>query len=160
MDLWASWRLSAIQARWPSFLFTGRESGRAATGPRSFCSGSTDTRPAATCGRFRRGKLEAGEASEQCARRELEEEAGLRAAELQRLTSIYTTPGFTDEQIDIYVATGLSEGRAAPESTEFIETETLPVAEAFRLIEEGEIVDSKTICSLLWTRCFTGLMDE
>jgi ADP-ribose pyrophosphatase len=105
------------------------------------------------------GKLEAGEASELCARRELEEEAGLLAADLRRLTSIYTTPGFTDERIDIYAATGLSEGRAAPESTEFIETETLPVAEALRLVEQGEIVDSKTICSLLWARCFTDLMD-
>jgi ADP-ribose pyrophosphatase len=105
------------------------------------------------------GKLDTSEAPEVCARRELEEEAGLRATELQKLTSIYTTPGFTDEQIDIYAATGLSEGRAAPESTEFIETETLPVAEALRLIEEGEIADSKTICSLLWARCFTDLMD-
>lgn len=105
------------------------------------------------------GKLEAGEAPELCARRELEEEAGLRASELRKLTSIYTTPGFTDERIDIYAATGLSAGRAAPESTEFIETETLPVAEALRLVEKGEIADSKTICSLLWARRFTELMD-
>lgn len=104
------------------------------------------------------GKLDAGETPELCARRELEEEAGLRAAELVRLTSILTTPGFTDERIDIYAATGLSPGRAAPESTEYIEAETLPVAEALRLVKEGEIADSKTICSLLWARGFTDLL--
>lgn len=104
------------------------------------------------------GKLDAGEAPESCARRELEEEAGLRAAKLQKLTSIYTTPGFTDERIDIYAATGLSTGSAAPESGEFIETKTLPSTEALRLVEEGEIADSKTICSLLWASRFTDLL--
>lgn len=105
------------------------------------------------------GKLDTGESPEACARRELEEEAGLQAGELWPLTSILTTPGFTDERIDLYAATGLTPGRAAPESTEFIETETLPVAEALALVERGEISDSKTICTLLYASRFTALLD-
>ena len=106
------------------------------------------------------GKLEAGEPPEVCARRELEEEAGLLAAELVKLTSIYTTPGFTDERIVLYLGLGLSQGERAPESTEFIETETLPVLGALRLVEDGVITDSKTVCTLLFAARFAGLADR
>lgn len=106
------------------------------------------------------GKLEAGEPPEVCARRELEEEAGLLAAELVKLTSIYTTPGFTDERIVLYLGLGLSPGERALESTEFIETETLPVSEALRLVEDGVITDSKTVCTLLFATRFAGLADR
>lgn len=106
------------------------------------------------------GKLEAGEPPEECARRELEEEAGLLAAELVELTSIYTTPGFTDERIVLYLGLGLSAGERALESTEFIETETLPVSEALRLVEDGVITDSKTVCTLLFATRFAGLADR
>ncbi len=106
------------------------------------------------------GKLQAGEPPEVCARRELEEEAGLLAAELVELTSIYTTPGFTDERIVLYLGLGLSAGERALESTEFIETETLPVSEALRLVEDGVITDSKTVCTLLFATRFAGLADR
>ncbi len=103
------------------------------------------------------GKLDGGEGPEACAHRELEEEAGLCAASLHRLTSIFTTPGFTDERIDLYLATGLSAGVKAPEDSEFIETETVSVSRALRLVREGEIVDSKTVCTLLYSADFTDL---
>ena len=106
------------------------------------------------------GKLEAGEPPEVCARRELEEETGLLAAELVKLTSVYTTPGFTDERIGLYLGLGLSPGERALESTEFIETETLPVSEALRLVEDGVITDSKTVCTLLFATRFAGLADR
>ena len=96
------------------------------------------------------GKLEAGEEPLTCARRELEEEAGLRSSNLERLTAIHTTPGITDERIVIYRATGLSAGEAAPESAEYIEVVTVPAAEALRRVETGEITDSKTVCALLY----------
>ena len=103
------------------------------------------------------GKLDGDEGPEACALRELEEEAGLRAASLQRLTSIYTTPGFTDERIDLYVAMGLSSGLQAPEDSEFIETETVSVSRAIDLIRDGEIADSKTVCTLLYAAVFADL---
>ena len=103
------------------------------------------------------GKLDGAERPEACAHRELEEEAGLRAASLERLTSIFTTPGFIDERIELYLATGLSPGTKAPEETEFIETETMGVSRAVRLVRDGEIVDSKTVCTLLYAVDFTDL---
>ncbi len=103
------------------------------------------------------GKLDRGEGPEACAHRELEEEAGLRAASLQRLTSIFTTPGFTDERIDLYVATGLSSGVKAPEESEFIETETVSMSRAIGLIRDGEITDSKTMCALLYAVSFADV---
>jgi ADP-ribose pyrophosphatase len=84
----------------------------------------------------------------------------LLAAELVKLTSIYTTPGFTDERIVLYLGLGLSPGEQALESTEFIETETLPVSEALRLVEDGVITDSKTVCTLLFATRFAGLADR
>src|SRR5262245_51012159 len=68
------------------------------------------------------GTLDAGEAPERCAHRELREEAGVMAASLRHLTSIYTTPGFTDEIIHLYAATGLTTAKTAHEPDEFIET--------------------------------------
>ena len=60
------------------------------------------------------GRLDPGETPEACARRELEEETGMRARTLERLTTIYTTPGFTDERIHLFLAHGLERGRPPP----------------------------------------------
>ncbi|HMV32574.1 MAG TPA: NUDIX hydrolase, partial [Gemmatimonadales bacterium] len=67
------------------------------------------------------GRLDPGEQPEQCARRELLEETGMRASRLERLTTIYTTPGFTDERIHLFVAGGLEEGQHQREHDEFLE---------------------------------------
>jgi ADP-ribose pyrophosphatase len=106
------------------------------------------------------GKLEAGESPEACARREWAEEAGLVAAELEKLSSVVTTPGFTDERIVLYLGLGLSPGAKAPERTELIETETLPLTQALRLVEDGVIADAKTVCALLFAARFAGLADR
>lgn len=95
------------------------------------------------------GKLEAGESPRVCARRELEEEAGLRARELRALTAIYTTPGFTDERIHLFLATGLERSETSHESSEFIETRELPIERAIAMLRSGEIEDAKTVCALL-----------
>ncbi len=100
------------------------------------------------------GRLDPGETPEACARRELAEETGMRAGRLERLTTIYTTPGFTDERIHLFLAGGLEEGDHRREADEFMELRPTPWSEAMRLIERGEIVDGKTLVSLLYVQAF------
>jgi ADP-ribose pyrophosphatase len=95
-----------------------------------------------------------GEDWEVCARRELQEETGLTAEKLIPLTAIYTTPGFTDEKIHLFLALGLKNGQNALDEDEFLETVTLPMSEALRMVRDGEITDAKTICTLLYSAGF------
>lgn len=97
---------------------------------------------------------QAGEPWEEVARRELEEETGLRAGTLRYLTEIYTAPGFTDELIRLYVAGDLSVGEAAHDEDEFIELVRIPLSGALSMIRDGEIRDAKTICTLLYAAGF------
>jgi ADP-ribose pyrophosphatase len=98
------------------------------------------------------GKLDAGEAPEVCAARELEEEAGLRAAHLAPLTAIFTAPAYTDERIHLFVATGLSPVPARPEHDEILRPVKIALDEAVAMIGRGEIVDAKTIVALLYVK--------
>ncbi|HEY7481698.1 MAG TPA: NUDIX hydrolase [Gemmatimonadales bacterium] len=100
------------------------------------------------------GRLDAGETPETCARRELEEETGMRARRLERLTTIYTTPGFTDERIHLFLAQGLEPGAEHRESDEFMELHTLHWSEVMQLVRSGTIVDGKTLISLMFVQCF------
>jgi ADP-ribose pyrophosphatase len=95
-----------------------------------------------------------GEDWEVCARRELEEETGLVAGEMKYLTCIYTTPGFTDEQIRLYMATSCTPGTHKRDVDEFIELKPMPLSEALQLIRDGEITDGKTIITLLYAAGF------
>ncbi len=96
------------------------------------------------------GRIDPGETPEACASRELEEEAGFAAGRLDRLTTIYTTPGFTDERIHLFVARDLTETRHRREADEFLEVHRLQLSHALDLVRTGEISDSKTIVSLLF----------
>ena len=100
------------------------------------------------------GLLEKGEEPEACARRELREETGCTAERVERLTTMFTTPGFTDERIHVFMATGLTRGAHAREHDEFMEVETMTLPRALELIEQGEIVDGKTIVALLFAAGF------
>jgi len=96
------------------------------------------------------GLLAPGEEPEACARRELAEETGCSAERVERLTTIYTTPGFTDERIHLFLAVGLRQGVTGHEEDEFIEVETLALSRALELVERGEIRDGKTVVGLLF----------
>lgn len=99
-----------------------------------------------------------GEDWELCARRELEEETGLVAGSLTYMTTIFTTPGFTDEQIRLYMATDCTTGTGRLDVDEFIEPVTIRMSDALARIRDGEIADGKTICAILFAAGF--LMPE
>jgi ADP-ribose pyrophosphatase len=100
------------------------------------------------------GRLDPGETPEACAARELEEEAGMVAERMERLTTIFTTPGFTDERIHLYLATGLTPGAQAREADEFMEIDVKRWSEAMEMVQGGRIVDGKTLVSLLFVQSF------
>ena len=96
------------------------------------------------------GKLEALEDPLECAHRELEEETGYKAKNMEYLGTILTGAGFTDEAIHIYKATELYEGVKGGDVDEFIETIPCKIEDVKRMIKEGKIVDAKTISSLMY----------
>lgn len=100
------------------------------------------------------GRLDAGEDPADCARRELQEETGCTAERIERLTTIFTTPGFCDERIHLFLAAGLTRGEHAREADEFLEVEVVPLSRALAMVESGEIRDGKTICALLYAAGF------
>ena len=100
------------------------------------------------------GRLDPGEGPEACARRELREETGCEAAKVEALTTIYTTPGFTDERIHLFMASGLTVGDANREHDEFIEVEQVTISKALEMIREGRITDGKTVVGLLFAAGF------
>ena len=94
------------------------------------------------------GKIDPGEEPLACAAREVEEEIGCRAASLVPMLSFYTTPGFTDEVIHLFLATGLTAGTQSLEHDEVLEVVELPLEQAIRYIADGTIRDAKTIVGL------------
>jgi len=94
------------------------------------------------------GKLDPGEKPRDCAARELEEEIGLRAALLEPVITFFTTPGFTDEVIHIFKATGLTPGIQKLDRDEVLDVIELPLERAIAQIADGTIRDGKTIVGL------------
>ncbi len=98
------------------------------------------------------GKLDRGEDPLACAKRELEEETGYTAGEWKLLNSIFTTPGFCDEVLHIYLARGLAPspgGRRPEEGEESMTVHEVPFADAVEMISKMEIRDGKSICGIL-----------
>lgn len=94
------------------------------------------------------GKLTPGEDPLHCASRELEEEVGYRASSFELLSSIFTAPGFADEVIHVYKATGLTKGRQHLDRDEVLEIIEMSLDQAIAHIQDGTIRDAKTIVGL------------
>ena len=94
------------------------------------------------------GKLDHGEPPETCARREVEEETGFRVGEIAPLGWIWTTPGFSDERIWLWLATGLEPARQDLQPDEVLTVEPVPLDEAVAMAIDGRIVDAKSVCAL------------
>jgi ADP-ribose pyrophosphatase len=86
---------------------------------------------------------------EACARRELEEETGYVAGKLQHLTSVFTTPGFTNEEIHLFQGSNLVKGSVLRDKDEFIEVVELPFSVVMRMIQDREIRDGKSLVGIL-----------
>ena len=100
------------------------------------------------------GRLDPGETPADCAARELKEETGCTAKQMEPLITMVTTPGFTDERIHLFMATDLTHGEAAREADEFADVIVMRLSEALELIERGEIVDGKTALGILYAAGF------
>lgn len=97
------------------------------------------------------GKLEPNEPPEECARRELEEETGYKASKLEKLTAIFTSPGFCTEKLHIFLARNLRDGRQQLEEGELgLTLKYIHFKEAFHMVQSNEIVDAKTIVGLFF----------
>ena len=95
------------------------------------------------------GKLDPGEDPLECAKRELHEETGFSAGRIQYLTTIATTPGFCDEVVHIYMATGLTFDGANPDDDEFVNVDLVPLSELIDAVLDGKIEDAKTVVGAL-----------
>ncbi len=98
------------------------------------------------------GKFDhAGEDPLVCAQRELSEETGLTADSWRKLTVLETTPGFCNERIHIYLATGLRQGETHPDEDEFVATVRMPLREAVSKVMDGTLRDGKTALAIMMT---------
>jgi ADP-ribose pyrophosphatase len=100
---------------------------------------------------FPAGTLEPGEPPLTTATRELTEETGYQAETVRSLGTFYTSPGFADERMHVFEATGLTPGSQQLEAHEEIEVQPRPVEDVMKMVEEGLLVDGKSIAALhLW----------
>ena len=103
------------------------------------------------------GRLAPPERPEECAARELEEEIGVRAGRMERLAEFFTTPGFCEEKLWVYLATNLIETQQALEGDEQLEIVRVTFERAFEMIADGEIEDAKTIIGIMMAASSLGL---
>jgi len=95
------------------------------------------------------GKLDLDESPDECVIRELREETGYETKNIQKVTSIYTAPGFSNEIIHVYIARDLILKEACPDEDEFINVEIYETERIKAMINDGTIDDAKTLVGLL-----------
>jgi len=96
------------------------------------------------------GSLEPGEHKLEAARRELLEETGYTARKWQKALYFYVSPGFLTESMQVYLAQGLTKGKAQPEEDERIAVRFFSLRQAVEMASSGKIIDAKTIAPILW----------
>ncbi|HWC18449.1 MAG TPA: NUDIX hydrolase [Terriglobales bacterium] len=96
------------------------------------------------------GHIDPGEEPAHAAQRELLEETGLTAQHWKHALKFYVSPGILDETMDVYLATGLTRGKAKPEEDERIQTRFFTLPAALKMAHSGVIKDAKTLTSLFW----------
>lgn len=96
---------------------------------------------------FPAGKKDIGESSLTTAKRELEEETGYTASEWIELGSIYPAPGYTNERLDLFLATKLKPGKSSPDHGEILEVHKISSEDLENQIKSGKLKDAKTICA-------------
>lgn len=106
------------------------------------------------------GTLNKGEDPQIGAARELEEEIGVTAARIEKISEFYVSPGFLTEKMHLYMATGLKASRQKLEEDEILTIERCSFPDALKLIETGEIVDAKTIIGIMLARARLSLAQE
>jgi len=99
------------------------------------------------------GRIDPGESALAGAKRELLEETGITAREWRHAFTFYSSPGFLDETMAIYLARGLTQGPAQPEEDEMIAKRFFPLPQAVRMAMNGALRDGKTIAAILWYEC-------
>jgi ADP-ribose pyrophosphatase len=95
------------------------------------------------------GTLDKDEAPETCARREVREETGMAAGQLEYLGGYYLAPGYSTEYMHVYLATDLRPAPLEPDADEFLTVEYIPLARALAMAMQGEIPDAKSLAALL-----------
>jgi ADP-ribose pyrophosphatase len=98
------------------------------------------------------GTREPGEAPRDCAAREIREETGMAAASLQEIGAFYLAPGYSTELMHVFLATGLTHDPLTADADEFLSVETYSVADAFKLAENRQLSDAKSLAALFLAR--------
>jgi len=105
---------------------------------------------------FPAGKIDPGEESLACAKRELEEETGYTAMDWHYVSTIHNAIAYSDEHLDLFLARGLTAGDAKLDDGEFLETFTATLPEMLEMVRRGEITDVKTVIGTFWLEKFAA----
>ena len=100
------------------------------------------------------GRIDEGESALPAAKRELLEETGYSAQKWEKALYFYSSPGFVDETMTLFLARGLKRGTAKPEEDEFISKRLFPLSSLLNMIRKHSISDAKTIAGALWLKAF------
>lgn len=100
------------------------------------------------------GTRDGDEPFEHCAAREIREETGMEARTLKHVGSFYLAPGYSTEYMGVFLATDLKHNPLEADDDEFLSVEKIPVKEALKMAERGEMPDAKSLAALLMARPF------
>jgi ADP-ribose pyrophosphatase len=98
------------------------------------------------------GVLESGESPETCAHREIREETGMAAGKLQKIGEFFLAAGYSSEYMHVYLATDLRPDPLQADADEFLSVEKISIAEAYRIAENNQVRDAKTLAGLFLSR--------